>query len=84
MVQKLSGFAKFDVDYKIGKYQFFHLCEEASKVEDQNAETPIVEEGAEQDGDPPQKPKIFDPELYDRISDAFKTALDETNPAVPF
>ena len=32
-VQKLSGNAKFDVDTKITKVQFFHLLEECSMVE---------------------------------------------------
>ena len=33
LVQKLSGFAKFDLDTKITKLQFFHLLEEASHDE---------------------------------------------------
>ena len=32
-IQKLSGNAKFDVDTKITKVQFFHLLEECSMVE---------------------------------------------------
>ena len=28
VVAKISGFAKFDVDTKISKYQFFHLLEQ--------------------------------------------------------
>ena len=31
-VQKLSGFAKFDVDTKITRAQFFHLIEESAMV----------------------------------------------------
>ena len=30
LVQKLSGFAKFDLDTKITKLQFFHLLENLS------------------------------------------------------
>ena len=30
LVSKLSGFAKFDLDTKITKKQFFHLIEESS------------------------------------------------------
>lgn len=33
LVQKLSGFAKFELDTKITKLQFFHLVEESSMVE---------------------------------------------------
>jgi hypothetical protein len=32
-VSKLSGFAKFELDTKITKLQFFHLIEEISQVE---------------------------------------------------
>ena len=31
-VSKLSGFAKFDIDTKITKAQFFHLIEETATV----------------------------------------------------
>ena len=32
IVQKLSGFAKFDMDLKISKAMFFHVLEECSTV----------------------------------------------------
>ena len=32
IVQKMSGFAKFDVDIKISKAMFFHVLEECSMV----------------------------------------------------
>ena len=32
-MSKLSGFAKFELDTKITKLQFFHLIEEISQVE---------------------------------------------------
>jgi len=33
MIVKLSGFAKFDLDTKVTKLQFFHLLEEMSQEE---------------------------------------------------
>ena len=33
IISKLSGFAKFDLDTKINRFQFFHLLEELSQVE---------------------------------------------------
>ena len=44
LVQKLSGFAKFDLDTKITKLQFFHLLEEASH--DEIAEESQLAEGS--------------------------------------
>ncbi len=33
LVSKLSGFAKFELDTKINRFQFFNLIEELSQVE---------------------------------------------------
>ena len=43
MVQKLSNFAKFDLDLKITRYHFFYLLEEISTV------TPAVNEEENQE-----------------------------------
>ena len=68
-MQKLSGFAKFDLDTKITKLQFFHLLEDLGHDE-------VAEEGAAAEGsaEPSQdnaepaevkKQKTFNQEKYD-------------------
>ena len=53
LVSKLSGFAKFDLDTKITKVQFFHLIEESTRVKGE-----AIEEGVEAEME-------FNQELYD-------------------
>ena len=67
-VQKLSGNAKFDVDTKITKVQFFHLLEECSMIEvpEEGEIAPVEGEEAK-----PTK-KVFDLETYQRIKNAFE------------
>ena len=69
LVSKLSGFAKFDLDTKIAKVQFFHMIEEGSKV------AGVDEEG--NDCEPE-----FNQEIYDTISNAWNMAL--TQATAPF
>jgi hypothetical protein len=59
MVQKLSGFAKFEMDYKIGKFQFFHLKEECCMVEDTNQPEASVAVDAEGNEETPVVKKVF-------------------------
>ena len=82
---KLSGFAKFDLDTKITKKQFFHLIEETSMIE--QTEQPKVDTNSEQneakpeDGEAePVVTKVFCPDTYDMIREAWGSALTGTNP----
>ena len=70
-IAKLSGNAKFDLDTKVTKEQFYHLIEECSMVEvPEEGELEVVE-GEEAK---PMK-QVFDQEQYTRISQAFEQAL---------
>ena len=76
-IQKLSGNAKFDLDTKITKVQFFHLLEEMSCIEvSDQGEIPVAE------GEEPKTKKVFELETYKRISNAFGSALS-TSAATP-
>ena len=68
MVQKLSGFAKFDLDLKINRYQFYKLIEEIS------SET--VPDQAEQ--------KRLNFETFRQISDLFARTFDPATTTAPF
>jgi len=59
LVNKLSGFAKFDLDTKINKIQFYHLLEEMSQ-EEQNEEphSPPLDEPV-LDGEEPSQVKTI-------------------------
>ena len=59
-VQKLTAFAKFDLDTKIGKFHFFHLFE-------QMASEQIPAEGDEEAA--PQQQ--FNEELYAKLQEAW-------------
>ena len=60
LVTKLSGFAKFELDTKITRIQFYHLLEDAAMV-------PVAPESEE---------KQFNEELFNQISDCFSKALN--------
>lgn len=81
LVTKLSGFAKFDLDTKITKNQFFHLIEESSQVEGKAEEE---EEPAEGEEASPKVIKCFNQELYDQVSSAWNKALSPEATAPPF
>ena len=68
MVTKLSGFAKFELDTKITKVQFYHLVEEASMV-------PVAPESEE---------KQFSEELFNQISENFSKALNPETASPPY
>lgn len=89
-VQKLSGFAKFDLDTKITKLQFYHLIEELSHDEvaaEEGAPAEVKEGEAQQDGaepvEPPKK-KVFNKEKYDQVFDAWWKALRLETATPPF
>lgn len=89
IVQKLSGFAKFELDVKLTKLQFFGLIEETcSKVVD--AGPPIGEEleGGEgedvEGGIEKSKTKVFDKEKYEAVWDAYSKALGADAQTPPF
>ena len=60
LVTKLSGFAKFELDTKITRIQFYYLLEDAAMV-------PVAPESEE---------KQFNEELFNQISDCFSKALN--------
>ena len=76
-VQKLSGFAKYELDTKITKVQFFHLVEHLSQVEVPE-EGEIQEPPAEGEEAVPKTKNVFDLETYEKIKQAFETALNPT------
>ena len=82
LVSKLSGFAKFDLDTKITKTQFYHLIEESSQVEGKAEEA--EGEAAEGEEGSPQVTKCFNQEMYDQISNAWNKALSPEASAPPF
>ena len=61
-ILKLSGNAKFDLDTKITKLQFYHLIEELSTIE-----VPAEGEIPETEGDEPKTNKVFDEDTYKKI-----------------
>ena len=72
-ILKLSGNAKFDLDTKITKVQFYHLIEELSSIEVQVEGEIAVTEGEEL-----KTKKVFDEDTYKRISNAFAQSLSTT------
>ena len=58
-ILKLSGNAKFDLDTKITKVQFYHLIEELSSIEVQVEGEIAVTEGEEL-----KTKKVFDEDTY--------------------
>ena len=71
LVTKLSGFAKFEVDTKITKLQFFHLVEESA--------TDVIE-GEAAEGEEAPVSRSFNQDAYNQISDAWEKAIKGGNP----
>lgn len=97
LVSKLSGFAKFDLDTKITKLQFFHLLEElsteleseeaaslrqASKAAESKEEAPA--EGEEEAKPEVERQKHFSEAKYSRISEIWQAALSTESQGAPF
>jgi hypothetical protein len=76
LVQKLSNFAKFDLDTKLSRFHFFHLIEEMSVVETQITRP----EGEENGGDQVETVLQFNPEMYQKIQNAWTQALTTAQP----
>lgn len=78
MVQKLSGFAKFDLDTKITSHQFFRLLQEFCTVENE-----VEEEVLNENGDREMRTslqKTFDADKYNRIMNYFERAFKDGQP----
>ena len=78
MVQKLSGFAKFDLDTKITAYQFFNLVHSFCQVENEVEREIVNEEGATEFQI--FREKSLDESKYDAVLSLFEKAFRDGQP----
>lgn len=72
MVQKLSGFAKFELDSKISKEQFYMLID--SMCSEQK------EQAAEVEGEAPTMVSVFEEQKFEQICSLFERAFRDGQP----